>query len=59
MDALQLGDCGQEMALISRLAEGTKVFLSREENQHFVKKSVIVQSKVVLAKRPNINVCVT
>lgn len=59
VDALQLGDCGQEMALISRLTEGTKVFLSREESQHFVKKSVsaIVQSKVVLANMPNMNLC--
>lgn len=59
VDALQLGDCGQEMALISRLTEGTKVFLTREESQHFVKESVsvIVQNKVVLADRPNINLC--
>lgn len=59
VDAFQLGDCGQEMALISRLIEGTKVFLTREESQHFVKKSVsvIVQNKVVLANIPNINLC--
>ena len=42
VEALQLGDCVQEMALISRLTEGTKVFLTREESQHFVKKSVCV-----------------
>lgn len=50
VDALQLGDCGQEMALISRLTEGTKVFLSREESQHFLKESVsvIVHNKIVL-----------
>lgn len=59
VDALQLGDCGQEMALISRLTEGSKVFLSREESQHFVKKSVsvIVQNKVVLANMTDINLC--
>lgn len=37
---MQLGDCGQEMALIRRMTEGSKVFLSREENQHFIKESV-------------------
>lgn len=64
VDALQLGDCGQEMALISRLTEGTKVFLTREESQHFLKESVtlIVQNKVVMANIPTIYIpykCVT
>lgn len=40
VEALQLGDCGQEMALINKLTEGSKVFLSREESQHFIKESV-------------------
>lgn len=55
VDALQLGDCVQEMALISRLTEGSKVFLTREESQHFVKKSVSV---IVLDNTPNIILCV-
>lgn len=38
VEALQLGDCGQEVALISRLAEGSKIFLSREESQSFIKE---------------------
>lgn len=64
VDALQLGDCGQEMALISRLTEGTKVFLTREESQHFLKESVavIAQNKVVMADMPTIYIlyeCVT
>lgn len=64
VDALQLGDCGQEMALISKLTEGTKVFLTREESQHFLKESVtvIVQNKVVMADMPAIYIlykCVT
>ncbi|ROI81943.1 AP-4 complex accessory subunit tepsin [Anabarilius grahami] len=33
VEAIQLGDCGQETALINRLTNGSKVFLSREENQ--------------------------
>lgn len=40
VEAMQLGDCGQEMALITNLTEGSKVFLSREESQHFIKESV-------------------
>lgn len=44
VEALQLGDCGQEMALISRLTEGSRVFLSREESQHFIKESVHLKS---------------
>lgn len=55
VDALQLGDCGLEMALISRLSEGTKVFLTREESQHFLKESVIVivQNTAVMADMPH------
>ncbi|XP_062270150.1 AP-4 complex accessory subunit Tepsin isoform X1 [Platichthys flesus] len=48
VDALQLGDCGQEMALISRLTEGSRVFLSREENQHFIKECSILNCEVVV-----------
>ncbi|XP_035001822.2 AP-4 complex accessory subunit tepsin isoform X1 [Hippoglossus stenolepis] len=48
VDALQLGDCGQEVALISRLTEGSRVFLSREENQHFIKECSILNCEVVV-----------
>uniref|UniRef100_A0A3Q3VNK0 AP-4 complex accessory subunit Tepsin VHS/ENTH-like domain-containing protein n=1 Tax=Mola mola TaxID=94237 RepID=A0A3Q3VNK0_MOLML len=48
VEALQLGDCGQEMALIGRLTEGSRVFLSREESQHFVKECSILNCEVVL-----------
>ncbi|KAK5850624.1 hypothetical protein PBY51_001487 [Eleginops maclovinus] len=47
-EALQLGDCGQEMALISRLTEGSKAFLSREESQHFIKECSILNCEVVV-----------
>lgn len=40
VEALQLGDCGQEVALINRLTEGSRVFLTREECQHFIKELV-------------------
>ncbi|XP_069547492.1 AP-4 complex accessory subunit Tepsin isoform X1 [Brachyistius frenatus] len=48
VEALQLGDCGQEMALIGRLAEGSRVFLSREESQHFIKECSILNCEVVV-----------
>uniref|UniRef100_A0AAX7T1X4 ENTH domain-containing protein n=1 Tax=Astatotilapia calliptera TaxID=8154 RepID=A0AAX7T1X4_ASTCA len=48
VEALQLGDCGQEMALINKLTEGSKVFLSREESQHFIKECSILNCEVVV-----------
>ncbi|XP_042363817.1 AP-4 complex accessory subunit tepsin isoform X2 [Plectropomus leopardus] len=48
VEALQLGDCGQEMALINRLTEGSRVFLSREESQHFIKECSTLNCEVVL-----------
>ncbi|XP_044035701.1 AP-4 complex accessory subunit Tepsin [Siniperca chuatsi] len=48
VEALQLGDCGQEMALISRLIDGSRVFLSREESQHFIKECSILNCEVVV-----------
>ncbi|XP_075949532.1 AP-4 complex accessory subunit Tepsin isoform X1 [Anarhichas minor] len=48
VEALQLGDCGQEVALISRLTEGSRVFLSREESQHFIKECSILNCEVVV-----------
>ncbi|KTG33232.1 hypothetical protein cypCar_00006908 [Cyprinus carpio] len=41
VEAIQLGDCGQETALINRLTSGSRVFLSREESQHFIKEHMI------------------
>ncbi|XP_035612157.1 AP-4 complex accessory subunit Tepsin isoform X1 [Oncorhynchus keta] len=48
VEAMQLGDCGQEMALIRRMTEGSKVFLSREENQHFIKECSTLNCEVVV-----------
>ncbi|XP_056153153.1 AP-4 complex accessory subunit Tepsin isoform X2 [Lampris incognitus] len=48
VEAMQLGDCGQEMALISRLTEGSRVFLSREETQHFIKECSTLNCEVVV-----------
>ncbi|XP_054611015.1 AP-4 complex accessory subunit tepsin isoform X2 [Dunckerocampus dactyliophorus] len=48
VEALQLGDCGQEMALISKLTEGSRVFLSSEESQHFIKECSTLNCDVVV-----------
>uniref|UniRef100_A0A4W5KKE3 AP-4 complex accessory subunit Tepsin VHS/ENTH-like domain-containing protein n=1 Tax=Hucho hucho TaxID=62062 RepID=A0A4W5KKE3_9TELE len=45
---MQLGNCGQEMALISRMTEGSKVFLSRKESQHFIKECSTLNCEVVV-----------
>ncbi|XP_036428485.1 AP-4 complex accessory subunit Tepsin [Colossoma macropomum] len=48
VEAMQLGDCGQEMALISNLTNGSKIFLSRDESQHFIKECSILNCEVVV-----------
>lgn len=48
VEALQLGDCGQEVALVSRITSGSRVFLSREESQHFIKESSTLNCEVVV-----------
>ncbi|XP_072523881.1 AP-4 complex accessory subunit Tepsin [Salminus brasiliensis] len=48
VEAMQLGDCGQEMALISSLTSGSKIFLSRDESQHFIKECSTLNCEVVV-----------
>ncbi|GAA6104670.1 AP-4 complex accessory subunit tepsin isoform X3 [Tachysurus ichikawai] len=48
VEAVHLGDCGQEMALISRLTNGAKIFLSRNESQRFVKECSTLNCEVVV-----------
>lgn len=38
VDADSLGDCVREVSLVSALTCGARVFLTREEAQHFVKE---------------------
>lgn len=38
VDADSLGDCVREVSLVSALTRGARVFLTREEAQHFVKE---------------------
>ncbi|XP_017273928.1 AP-4 complex accessory subunit tepsin isoform X2 [Kryptolebias marmoratus] len=47
-EALQLGDCGQETTLINKLTEGSRVFLTREESQQFLKECFILNCEVVM-----------
>ncbi|XP_061471741.1 AP-4 complex accessory subunit tepsin isoform X2 [Rhineura floridana] len=49
MDAENLGDCLQEVSLVSKLTKGSKVFLTYEETQHFIKECGLLNCEVVLA----------
>uniref|UniRef100_A0A7M4FLK7 AP-4 complex accessory subunit Tepsin n=1 Tax=Crocodylus porosus TaxID=8502 RepID=A0A7M4FLK7_CROPO len=48
VEADNRGDCLQEVSLVSGLAHGVKVFLTREEVQHFVKECGLLNCEVVL-----------
>ncbi|MBN3307624.1 AP4AT protein, partial [Amia calva] len=48
VEVLHLGDCAQEMILINSLTQGSKVFLTREEMQHFLKECAILNCEVVV-----------
>ncbi|NXL54170.1 AP4AT protein, partial [Podilymbus podiceps] len=48
VDADSLGDCVREVSLVSALTRGTRVFLTREEAQHFVKECGLLNCEVVL-----------
>ncbi|XP_008165889.4 AP-4 complex accessory subunit tepsin isoform X1 [Chrysemys picta bellii] len=42
------GDCLQELSLVTALTRGSKVFLTREEAQHFIKECGLLNCEVVL-----------
>ncbi|KAM6345029.1 AP-4 complex accessory subunit tepsin isoform 4-T4 [Alca torda] len=48
VDADSLGDCMREVSLVSALTHGARVFLTREEAQHFVKECGLLNCEVVL-----------
>ncbi|XP_019353758.2 AP-4 complex accessory subunit tepsin isoform X1 [Alligator mississippiensis] len=48
VEADNRGDCLQEVSLVSGLAHGPKVFLTREEVQHFIKECGLLNCEVVL-----------
>ncbi|XP_044272869.1 AP-4 complex accessory subunit tepsin isoform X2 [Varanus komodoensis] len=49
MEAENLGDCQREVCLVNKLTKGSKVFLTREETQHFIKECGLLNCEVVLA----------
>ncbi|KAM6317332.1 AP-4 complex accessory subunit tepsin [Podargus strigoides] len=48
VDADSPGDCVREVSLVSALTRGARVFLTREEAQHFVKECGLLNCEVVL-----------
>lgn len=48
VDADGLGDCLWEVGLVSALTHGARVFLTREEAQHFIKECGLLNCEVVL-----------
>ncbi|KAL8163460.1 UNVERIFIED_CONTAM: hypothetical protein K2H54_022621 [Gekko kuhli] len=49
MEAENLGDCLKEVSLVSSLTQGSKVFLTHEETQYFLKECGRLNCEVVLA----------
>ncbi|NXQ07348.1 AP4AT protein, partial [Vidua macroura] len=48
VDADSPGDCRRELSLVSGLTRGARVFLTREEAQHFLKECGLLNCEVVL-----------
>ncbi|NXX63472.1 AP4AT protein, partial [Scopus umbretta] len=48
VDADSLGDCVREVSLVTALTRGARVFLTREEAQHFIKECGLLNCEVVL-----------
>ncbi|XP_061866775.1 AP-4 complex accessory subunit tepsin [Colius striatus] len=48
VDADSPGDCVRELSLVAALTHGARVFLTREEAQHFVKECGLLNCEVVL-----------
>ncbi|XP_064423537.1 AP-4 complex accessory subunit Tepsin isoform X2 [Latimeria chalumnae] len=48
VEAINFSDCTQEVTLLNSLIQGSKVFLTREETQHFVKKCALLNCEVVV-----------
>uniref|UniRef100_A0A8B9G1Q5 TEPSIN adaptor related protein complex 4 accessory protein n=1 Tax=Amazona collaria TaxID=241587 RepID=A0A8B9G1Q5_9PSIT len=48
VDADSPGDCVREVSLVAALTRGARVFLTREEAQHFIKECGLLNCEVVL-----------
>ncbi|XP_041501718.1 AP-4 complex accessory subunit Tepsin-like isoform X2 [Microtus oregoni] len=47
-EAMALNDCQQELSLVRAVTQGSRVFLSREETQHFIKECGLLNCEAVL-----------
>ncbi|XP_078510307.1 AP-4 complex accessory subunit tepsin isoform X2 [Lissotriton helveticus] len=47
-ECVQLSDCMQEISLVDTVTQGTKVFLTKEEVQHFLKECSLLNCEAVL-----------
>ncbi|XP_072414677.1 AP-4 complex accessory subunit Tepsin isoform X1 [Chiloscyllium punctatum] len=48
VESINLNDCIQEITLVNNLIQGSKVFLTREETQHFIKECGLLNCEVVV-----------
>ncbi|XP_042198450.1 AP-4 complex accessory subunit Tepsin isoform X3 [Callorhinchus milii] len=48
VEAVNLSDCTREITLVNSLSQGTTVFLTRDEMQHFVKECGLLNCEVVV-----------
>ncbi|XP_038632541.1 AP-4 complex accessory subunit Tepsin isoform X1 [Scyliorhinus canicula] len=48
VESINVNDCIQEIALVNNLTQGSKVFLTRDEIQHFIKECGLLNCEVVV-----------
>ncbi|XP_067914295.1 AP-4 complex accessory subunit Tepsin isoform X2 [Heterodontus francisci] len=48
VESINLNDCIQEITLVNNLTQGSKVFLTRDEMQHFIKECGLLNCEVVV-----------
>ncbi|XP_067860233.1 AP-4 complex accessory subunit Tepsin [Heptranchias perlo] len=48
VESINLNDCMQEITLVNNLTQGSKVFLTRDEMQHFIKECGLLNCEVVV-----------
>uniref|UniRef100_UPI00398E7F99 AP-4 complex accessory subunit Tepsin n=1 Tax=Pristiophorus japonicus TaxID=55135 RepID=UPI00398E7F99 len=48
VESINLNDCMQEITLVNNLTQGSKVFLTRDETQHFIKECGLLNCEVVV-----------
>ncbi|XP_078081703.1 AP-4 complex accessory subunit Tepsin isoform X2 [Mustelus asterias] len=48
VESINVNDCVQEITLVNNLTQGSKVFLTRDEMQHFIKECGLLNCEVVV-----------